>query len=335
MVASLDSLTYYQWGKETTPGTSVAATSKILVPRINFAPVGNPYRPQYAKGIVLRNRGNEIDVGGHVAFSVPAFPVNYEQLPNWLSMGIVNTTAPTGSGPYVYTYTRNPLARPTVKTWTIERRVNDGTTQYDLEFSYCVITKIKLTAAANSPLMVEFEGFCRPPAVAAITSSLVLPTTAEQIVFADTKGYINSTWATLGNTILSGILVGWTVEINTGWYPFYPADARTDKSFTREELNANNVTIAAQLRILAEMSGQWQTERTAAAAQTLRAVRLQAVGSSSRDLKVDFLAKHANRDIYTPESADDRNEITLDFVESTDDTNAFSIVVTNNISSMI
>lgn len=333
MPASLDSLSFYQWGLEATPGTSVPATSKIVVPRIDFTPVGDPYRPQFAKGLVLRNRGEEFDIGGHVAFQVPEFPVNYEQLQNWLSMLIVNTSAPVGSNPAVWTYTRDPAARPAIKTFTIERRINDGTTQYDLEFPYCVVTRMRINAAMNAPLMMELEGFCRPPAVAAITSSLSMPE-PEMIPFATTKAYIDSAWGSLGGTLLSGIVVGWNFEFNGGWYPFYPADARSDKSFTREELNANLVTIASQIRVLAEPSGRWQTERTAAAAQSLRAVRLQATGSSSRDLKINFLGKHTVRDIYTPENADDRNEITLDLVESTDDTNLLSIVLANQVTTM-
>jgi hypothetical protein len=333
MVASLDSLTFYQWGKEVTPGTSVVATHKIAVPRINFNPVGDPYRPQFAKGLVLRNRGNEFDIGGHVQFQVPSFPITYEQAANWFAMGIC-TPVITGTDPYTYVNTRDPAARPAITTFTIERRINDGSAQYDLEFSYCVITKIRIVAAMNAPLMAELEGFCRPPAVSAVTAAQSLPDPLEALPFATTKAFIDSAWDDLGTTRLAGTVVGWTWEFNTGWYPFYPADARSDKSFTRHEINGNQVTISSQIRILAEASGQWQTERTAASAQTLRAVRLQATGSDSRDLKIDYLGKHSARDIYTPEQADDRNEITLDFVESTDDTNFLETTLVNGVATL-
>lgn len=332
--ASLDSLSIYQWGMEATPGTSVPATSKIIVPRIDFAQTGEPYRPQYAKGLVQRYRGDDFLTNQFITFTVPEFPVSYEQLPHWLSMGVQNVTAPTGAGPYTYPFVRDPVAKPLPKTWTIERRNRDGTTNYDMEFPYCFLTSIRISAAQNAPVMVAFTGVCRPPTVAAITAALSFPE-IESPPFALTTASIDDAWADLGDTPLSGIVVGWSFEFQTGWYPFFAADGRTDLSFSRVELDANRVNINASIRILAEASGRWQLERTAAQARTLRAIRLGAAGSSGRSIEIDFLGKHTNSDLVGLEVVEDRNEINLAFNEDTDDTNLLAITVINNVATMV
>jgi hypothetical protein len=100
--------------------------------------------------------------------------------------------------------------------------------------------------------------------------------------------YIDSTWANLGVTQILSQILSAEVKFSTGLKPKLSLDGRTDLDFTTHILDASAVNVEATIRMLVEASaGQFATEKTAAEAATLRALRLKILGTSSREIDID------------------------------------------------
>lgn len=333
MARTSSDLTQYQWGLESVKGTAVPATSKMAVPIINFEEAGEVYRPQLAKGIVLRNRGEEMVAFRHTEFEIPEAPVSLEHLIHYLAMAIVGGVTPTGTGPYVWVFTRDITAKDLPDTFTIERRLSDGAAYVDNEWAYCFLTALEIAGGQNEPLLLTANGVARRIQTSTFTAALALdePTI---LAFQQVEIWIDSTWATLGTTKISGNVIGFTFAFNTGFVPLWTADGRADLDFIADEINSDEVQISAQIRLLVESGASaFATEKAAAVAQTLRAVRIKAT-SGTYSIQIDFLAKHNLPDIQAVEIDNGLNVVNLDLVEATDDTNLLSVTVTNDVATM-
>lgn len=336
MARTNSDLTQYQWGLESfaAKGTAVPATSKMAVPMINFSEAGEVYRPQLAKGLVIRNRGEETVLFRHTEFEIPDVPVSLEHLVNFLAMAIVGQVTPTGGpAPYTWVFTRDITAKNLPDTFTIERRLSDGAAFIDNEWAYCFLTSIEISGEQNAPLLLTANGVARRIQTSTFTAALAMdePTI---LAFQQVEIWIDDTWATLGTSKISGNVVGFTFAFNTGFVPLWTAEGRTDKDFIADEINSDEVQISAQIRLLVESgASDFAAEKAAAVAQTLRAVRIKAT-SGTYSIQIDFLAKHNLPDIQTVEAENGLNVVELDMVEATDDTNLLRITVVNDVATL-
>lgn len=320
-----------QWAKEATWGTDLPATSKILCESLNFTPQSEFARPTVARGLMQRNRGYETPVKRWSNWSAEG-PVSYEQLQNWLSM-IEDDAAPTGAGPYVWTHTMNPAAVPAPKSFTFERRVTDGASPIVHAWHAAMMQSLELSGADGELLRFSANGFARRIQTGeSITAALSLPTPELPPTPLMTL-FIDSTWGGLGGTQVSAQILGFTLRINTGYKPIWTLDGRTDLDYTSYVVDASERSIEASITCL--LGAQYATERAAAEAGTLRAVRLAIAGTSSRALAIDFLAKFSRPELFEFGEQDGQHIVTLDLVESTDGTNLFSAGLTNNVSTFI
>lgn len=321
-----------QWARESTPGTDLAATSKVLCNFLRFTPQSEFYRPPVVRGLIQRNRGFETAVKRWTRWAAEG-PANYEQLQNWLSGAVVDVASPTGVGPYVWTHTRNPAAIPTLATYTLERRETDGSTPIDHVWHYAMVEKLKLSFVDGGPLMFSAEGFARRLQTGETrTASLALPT--PEIPPAPlSRVWVDSTWANLGTTQVSSQVLRADVEFNTGAYPIWTSDNRSDLDFTLHGINQDQVFMTAKLVLL--LGAQYATERAAAEAGTLRAVRVQFDGTSSRQLQIDFLGKYDLPELFEFGDENGQKIVELNLVESTDGTNLTTYKLTNNISAYV
>lgn len=330
-----DAFTLYQWGKEGTPGTAVAATSKIAIERMNFDYDDLTYRPSLARGIAARYRGNETTVRNGSRWSVPESPVVYDQLQNWLAMSVAGGLTPVDNDPeFTWTAERSLVADPDPDSFTIERRLTDGSSPSDVEWAYCLASKIGFRGAIDSPLRFMAEGFGRRRQASTLTAALAMPT-VEIPPFALSRLYIDDTWGAIGGTQISAQIIGWSVDFTTGFYPQPTADGRTDLDFTIHKLNADNV--ALDVSITALVGAQYLAEATKARAQALRAVRISTVdGSGGRNVVIDMMLKHEFPDVYVVGEQDGQVIVNFSLKESADDgSNIFRVSVTNAVETMV
>lgn len=328
-----------QSGRETTPGTAVAATSKLALEELEITPYfeGGIYRPQIVNGVAGENPGYELVVQDGATWRGSG-PVVFSQLQAWLGMAVLHDAAPVdqgGPGPYNWTHTFDPTAYPSVATRTLERRQTDGTNHIDYEWPYAVCNRIRLSWALGSTLMMEVSGFARPRTGSTFTAGQSLPTVVV-VPSPLSRVYIDSTWGNVGTTLVSGQVKSWSIEFMNGLTPRWAADQRSDLGFSFDGWNPRGVQIRAQIECWLEAnSGQVATEDTAARAQTLRAIRIDVAGSGNETLQLDFLAKHAENGITQPVDDDGLQLATFDLVTATDQTNMLSAALTNDVATLV
>lgn len=309
-----------QWGVESTKGTAVAATSKVAIETFDFEPIDAIHRPALLRGIAMKTGGGEFPLFRGAEWTANGY-VEYAQLQNWLSMTVQGGVVGIGTSPTVWTFTRNAATAPALKSWTLERRLSDGTNFLDTEWAYSMGSSIKISAAVDEPVRLEVTGFSRRIQSSTLTPALALPT-LEEPPHALSKVWIDSTFATIGTTQITGQVLDWSVNFTTGAMGIRTADGRTDMDLGQDIINSNEVGLEAEITMLVKAdSGQYAAERTAAAAQTLRAVRIQTDGTSSKQLQIDFLGKHVMGDIYNVQERDGALMFTMRLQESTDGTN--------------
>lgn len=319
-----------QWAREAVAGTDLACTSKVITERFNPTP-GSPeaYRPALARGLLLANRGGESVIQRGTQWTLEG-PLTYEQAQHLFCGTIENDAAPTGVGPYVWTHTRNPANIPTLATFTFERRETDGATPVDQAWHYGVFESLEFTFGLNEVWRYNATGFARRVQTEAQTAALSLPS-HEVATTPKTKVYIDSTWAGVGTTQVQGQLLGGRVRFGSGAAPLFTLDGRSDQDFNSHAFASSRVTCEVELRML--LGAQYTTEKAAAEAMTLRAMRIQIDGSdATRQIRMDMLLKYRVPELFAFEYDDEQIIAVLDLVGSTDGTNAWEAVVTNNVS---
>ncbi len=323
-----EGLRSFQWGKEATRGTAVAATSKIAVLGIDFDGEDKLARPRLAKGLLHRYPGSETFVMRGSRFSIPASPVVYDQQHHWCSASVKGGVAAVGVGPYTYTFARSLTADPAPDAWTLERRLTDGATPIDNEWSYALLSEIAWHYKAGEELTFSAEGFARRIQGSVHTAALALPT-IEIPAAALAQVWIDSSWATLGTTLVSAQVLSADVVFKTGLKPKLALDGRTDLDFSTYIFDPSECGVDVSMRILVQSAGQYATEKTAAEAGTLRAVRVKVLGTASRELTIDALLKHELGTVVKVGSEDGQDVVDLKLVDSDDGANLFSVKVVN------
>lgn len=318
-----------QWAREATPGTDLATTSKVITERFNPVPsTPEAYRPSLQRGLMLANRGGESVIQRGTDWSLEG-PLTFEQAQHHFSGVIANVASPTGAGPYIWTHTRNPANMPSLASYTFERRITDGSSPIQQAWHYAMYSELELTFNRNEVWMYNASGFARRVQTETLTAAISLPT-HEICLVPGTKIYIDTSWAGLGGTLVSGQLLQGSVKFGSGAAPLWTADGRSDLDFGAVAFASGRTTIEMSLTIL--MGAQYATEKTAAEALALRAVRLQIDGSdATRQIQIDALMKYRTPELFAIEYDDETTIVTLDLVGSTDGTNAWVAKVTNNV----
>lgn len=322
----------FQTGLEAdaTPGTAVAATSKAAVSDIVFKPTDRFHRPKLAKGLATSNPGDEVVVVRGTEFTIPETELIYDQHHIWLAMSVLGDVAASGADPYIWTFVRNILADPDINTRTLERRLSDGTNNIDNEWAYAFLSEIRWIYEANSALRWSAKGFARRVQASTLTAGQSFPAVMEIPPSPLVTVTIDSTWANLGVTAIAGQVTHAEVTFTTGYEPKATFDGRSDLDYTTNLLNAANVGLDVTIRMLVQAnSGQFATEKTAAEAGTLRAIRLDVVGTQSRNFRLNMLLKHDPASLQTIGSEDGQDMIEMKLVNATDGTNQFSVVCEN------
>lgn len=336
MPISVAPLRQYAWGREdtTAKGVSVAGTSLVAVENIDFEPLDAVNRPRLARGLMLDNPGNEFVTMRGTKWTAKG-PLIYDQLQNWLEMTVQGCLVAAGSAPSVWTAAWDPTTVAALASFTLQRRITEGANPIDSKFLYALAQSLHITAAADAPLMMEVVGFARRIQSATLTSSLALPT-VEIPPIALSKLFIDTSWAGLGGTQVVGQVLSWDVLIKNGAKPIPTADGRTDLDFTTHIIDGREAGIEFNCMLMVKAdSGQYATEKTAAEAQSLRAVSIETLGSSSRALKVQFLGKHATGSLFKVDEQDGYDVVAVKLVSSSDGTHAFQLVLSNTVGTLI
>lgn len=202
---------YFQVGKETTAGTTVAATRRMYWEKdgSNFTRERAPRPRRFATG--GRDNVRAMTLGPTVVSGKIKVPLSASEIVELLLAGIkggVTPTTPGGTSPRLWTFVPGSTA---LDPMTIEWY--DGARGWDI--GGCYVDKLKFSGSADGEAMVEADIFGMNMAVATPTGSLT-ERVPDYIEGWETKLWVDAFAGTPGTTQKTGELINWTVEISNG-----------------------------------------------------------------------------------------------------------------------
>jgi len=216
-----------QLGREATAGQAVAATTIWRGPFAFFEDARTKVVVEENIGIaVTAERTYTPMLLGKLA--VPATELTFGQVLHILEAG-VQTATPTGAGPYIYTYalpTSNSIN--TLKTYTLECVPVIATADY-LEMPYSFVEEFTFEGNAGEAIKMSanWTGQQLSTGTATSLSTLLTGNDMEPALMPKTKLYIDATGGTVGTTQKTGVLMGLSMRVRTGWVVVPVGDGNT------------------------------------------------------------------------------------------------------------
>ena len=288
MTQGIKALRRLQMGKETTPGTAVAATSywrgtgtiqdnlETVFPEedIGILPgVDRAYIPKHEALLTL-----------------DPTPATFEQVGYIFQMGIEGTTSTTDANGNKWDYdfpveTSDARVSTDLRTYTWE----GGDNAQAEEFAYGHVRSYTLSGTASEALMMSAEIVGRQVSTTTFTSGLSIPTVTE-ILFSKGKLYADgcASTDTIGTTQISNEFIDMDLSVNTGWIPVYTADGNTYFSFVKQAMPEVilQITFEHNTNAIAEIAN-WRNG-------TARQIRVQFDGATGNQLILDIAGKWDN-----------------------------------------
>ncbi len=347
MGSAIKSATKIQVGKETTRGTAVAATRRIVTPAAS-------YRRQEAfehfeedmDGLLTRSsrvplntrNGTELEIGG--------FPLDFEQILLPLLSGVKGAVTPTTPGTgeaRLWTFTPGVSADPAPDTYTVEFEESDFSNNAEMEAAYAFTTEIEISGGDEGAPELRFVVTARKTSDSTKTGGLGLHTLT-QAANPRWAVYIDGTWAGLGTTKISGQVYGFTWKFSDFLRSGYYLDNRADLDFSAYEFGRRRVELSLDVVHDPNSSALVQTEEANKSNGTTRFVRVEITGAAfnapdtglSRFIRLDGAFKHMDGSMEERGGDRDGNLTTqLVFQSTYDSTQAqdVAVAVQNNLTS--
>jgi len=283
MAASLVPFNKLQIGKETTKGTLVPATVE-LPGEFTLDEQQDFYRSPYPAG-VRANVGGAGQITRKGVILDAASDLTAEDILWPLHTGVLGGVTPSGVGPYTYTFT--PVLTtgvPVIDAATLEFMRADGVTNhYAGEVGYALTKSFRIEWAFNEAAKLSWQMFARARQTTTPTAALTPYTGREPLVTPLLSVYLDTTWAGLGGTQLTGVIRSVTFDCVTGFDADYTADGRSDKDFTQHKVGL----ITGTLQLVMEFDAVGASRFANYRANDLVYIRLINTGSSSRSVQVD------------------------------------------------
>jgi hypothetical protein len=218
-----------QFGREVTPGTAVAQTTRWVgqtnvdpdEPK-NWARTQNGILfPRTQRGTIVQ-RAAKVHLESDLTFEQPLYILN---------MGMHALTTPTGAGAdRTWQFTPSVTA-PTLNTFTMGYRKSDGTTNWDERIAYLFCESWEISANVGENAKISAECMGRPVELAtAITGAIGVPS-VNYVPSNLFKLYINDTFGAIGTTQKTCTIVSFRLSYTSPWRAAFYLDGRSDLSF--------------------------------------------------------------------------------------------------------
>lgn len=277
MATSISPLNKIQLGIESTKGTLVAAT-RLIECDGEATEEQDFYRSAYPQGVrstagglgVITRKGFGLKVSTDLTSSEILWP---------LHTGVRGSLSPVGGGA-AKTWTATPeltTGIPTIAAATIEAIRSDGTTNhYYGEAGYGMTSGFEIEWAYNQVSKLSWEMFARARQTDTPTGSLVVYSTRKVLVTNLLFVYLDTTWAGLGGTQLTGIVRNAKLTVDTGYRPNYTMDGRADLDHVNHKVGK----LSAKLSLLLELDAVGAARFTAYRANSGQFIRLKSTGDA-------------------------------------------------------
>lgn len=327
MATGLYPLRLLQLGGEAVAGTAVPATKKVIG-RAGVKPMISWDREDFPRGIRVPNdeitaveRGSEFTIEADLSF---------EQL-QWPLHSGLQTVAAVGVGPYVYTH--EIVVAPTLKTFTAEFVVDDGSTKhYEREFAYCLTREFQISIERNQMAKLRWSMFGRAEQTSTVTAGLS-SLTLERVPSNLFKVWIDGTYANLGTTQKTATLRGAVLTVPTGVGPESTLDGRTDYDFVQPMYEQAKPTLTTRFLHNANTAtevGNWRTG-------TRRFIRLKAdngaAAGANRVIQLDMSVRLLSWE-FGDENGQEIVNATWEIVYDATSSKSLVVVLTNGLSAI-
>ena len=318
-----------QYGRETTPGTGVAATVVHRGPAADIEDQREIFHPGKEESVGLLVPTDRTYVGKLAAMlSVPETELTFEQVCHILEGGI-KTATPVGAGPYVRTYAPPLTSTPNaIKTYTMETGNKIAGDAHEMAYSF--VESFTLSGKQGEAWKMSSNWRGRQKVEAALTGSVALQA-VEEALFSKTSLYIDASGGTIGSTQKAAVLLEASITVQTGIQAVFAGDGQlyfTTHKFTRPQFEYS-------LTFELESGGIANAERAAMESQALRLVRLSCPGSDSdRLMVIDFAGKHTAVGGYQNSEENTTVQISGEAKYSSTDALFFEIEVTNDLTAL-
>ena len=213
---------YFQIGKESTPGTGVDATRRMYfdIDGSNFTRERPPRPHKFATG--TRDNTRAFTLGNTVVGGAVSMPLSASELIELLLMTIKGGVTPsevTASETYLWTFTPGESLDPATMEWF------DGARAWEANGVYGNTLKIEFSVDGEAKVSSDLFGMAL--ATSSMTSSLS-ERTPDFIEGWETNVYLDSFGGTPGTTQLTGTVINGSIEISNGLERKYFAENTQD-----------------------------------------------------------------------------------------------------------
>lgn len=233
-------LSKVQVGRETTPGTAVAATRIIRGPAGHIEDQRERVRPAEQIGVIggtTRNYTPRL----LAQLPLPEMEATYEQLPIWFMAlyagahaGVADGTASSG---YKYLTTIPTTAGTSLSGKTMTVETGDDVNVREMEYAHAISVNLKGVGGGAMMVTTTLQG--RRSSSASFTGALSV-IAVEEILVSKGKFYVDAIGGTAGSTQISEQLLGFDITFEATYNPKYTLDGNlypqffhyTDKNIT-------------------------------------------------------------------------------------------------------
>lgn len=300
-------LSKIQIGREGTLGTAVDCT-EILRVEGAFINDSREIQPVNENVGLLVDTDRVVTPSLAAAISIPENNATFEQIAHILEMGVKAATpaADGGGSGYVYTYDLPTTAQLTPKTYTAE----GGDDQQAVLVEALFAEEFTISGNVREPLKFSAGLFGRQAANDSFTSGAVL-LDVEEMLFQNCKFYLNDAGSGFGATLLSNYLLGFTLNVRTGYVARFTANGNLYYSYLKQ------VKPEYTLDLRVEHDSNAEAEITKGRARTARLARIlcegSALSSAGSYSKKSFIVDLAGKYSAIPAIEDDEGSSVMSF----------------------
>ena len=201
-----------QLGRESTPGTAVAASTiwrgGALMPMDDQTKTRPEENIGFSSGVTRQYTPAKL-----ASLAFPATPATFQGIQHVMEAG-VKTVTPTQDGvgtDYINAYPLPSGDVNSIKTYTIE----GGDNKVVEEMEYAFVTEFELSGKRNEAWMLTANWLGRQSTVSSFTSALSVPAVSEML-FNKSKIYIDNVGATIGTTQIANSWLEAKLKVITG-----------------------------------------------------------------------------------------------------------------------
>lgn len=288
MATAIYPLNKIQLGIESTKGTIVPAT-RLMQGDGDWMEEQDFYRSAYPQGVRANVGGAGVITRKGVGLKFET-ELTAEEILWPLMTGVRGQVAAVGAGADK-TYTHTPQLTtgiPTIDTATIEAIRSDGSTNhFAREAGYGLTSGFDIEWAFNQAAKLSWEMFARASQTSTPTASLTVYSTREVLVTNLLAVYLDTSWAGLGGTQLTGIVRSAKFSAATGFMPNYTMDGRADLDFVNHKVG----NLTAKLSLLLELDAVGAARFVDYRSNALQYIRLKntgnVIGSGVKTVQID------------------------------------------------